>query len=155
MVERLSMRDLAVQYRNSSNLAARQRIYRFATSQISLGQLLMQRMDLPTSARVLELGCGHGSIWAAQRAWIDKRWRLVLTDLSPGMLDEAKARLATLGDVKFARADAQRIPFADQTFDAVLASHMLYHVPDRQATFRQVRRVLKRGGRFYSTTNSA
>ena len=146
--------ELATQYRNSSNLAARQRIYRFATSRISFGQFVMARMNLPRGAQVLELGCGHGSFWATERGWVDKGWRLVLTDLSAGMLEEARARLAALGNVKLTRADAQRIPFAEHSFDAALASHMLYHVPDRRATFREVRRVLKPGGKFYSTTNS-
>jgi SAM-dependent methyltransferase len=145
---------LQKQYQDSSNLSARQRIYRFATSQAPLGQFIFERMNLSNGAGVLELGCGHGSFWSNQRDWIARNWKLVLTDLSQGMLLEAQQRLRTLGDVKLLRADAQQIPFADKSFDAVLASHMLYHVPDRQAAFRQVRRVLRDGGTFYAITNA-
>jgi len=145
---------LQQQYRDSSNLSARQRIYRFAQSQTPLSQFIMQRMNLPDGARILELGCGHGSFWFNQQDWIAKAWKLALTDLSQGMLAEARPRLASLGNVSFARADAQHIPFADGSFHAVLASHMLYHVPDRQQAFRQVRRVLRESGKFFAVTNA-
>ena len=150
----MSAGELSKQYQDSSNLSARQRIYRFGNAQIPLGNIIMQHMDLPDRAQVLELGCGHGTFWSNQRAWIAKRWKLYLTDLSHGMLLEAKQRLTPFGIVHFARADAQHIPFADHSFEAVLASHMLYHVPDRQSAFGEVRRVLRPGGKFYAITNA-
>ncbi len=50
--------------------------------------------------------------------------------------------------------DAQAIPYADQTFDTVLANHMLYHVPDRPRALREIHRVLKPDGTLYATVNS-
>ncbi|WP_256868042.1 class I SAM-dependent methyltransferase [Candidatus Entotheonella palauensis] len=50
--------------------------------------------------------------------------------------------------------DAQAIPYADQTFDAVIANHMLYHVPNRPQALREIHRVLKPDGTFYATANS-
>jgi SAM-dependent methyltransferase len=51
-------------------------------------------------------------------------------------------------------ADAQRVPFAEDTFDCVLAMHMLYHVPDRDLALAEIRRVLRPGGVMLAVTNS-
>jgi ubiquinone/menaquinone biosynthesis C-methylase UbiE len=48
--------------------------------------------------------------------------------------------------------DAQSIPYDDENFDAVIANHMLYHVPDKTKAFSEIRRVLRPGGRFYAST---
>ncbi len=54
--------------------------------------------------------------------------------------------------VQFKEIDAQSIPFEDETFDAVIANHMLYHVPDRPKAIAEIKRVLKPGGRLIATT---
>jgi len=48
--------------------------------------------------------------------------------------------------------DAQSLSFGDESFDAVIANHMLYHVPDRTKAIEEIRRVLRPGGRFYAST---
>ncbi len=53
----------------------------------------------------------------------------------------------------FARVDAQGIPFPDRTLDAVVANHMLYHVPDRPRAYGEIARVLKPEGRLFAATN--
>ena len=52
----------------------------------------------------------------------------------------------------FAVIDAQSIPFPVATFEAVIANHMLYHVPDWATALAEIRRVLTPGGRFYAST---
>jgi SAM-dependent methyltransferase len=70
------------------------------------------------------------------------------------MLREARQNLLPSGRVfKFDVIDAQDIPFATGSFDAVIANHMLYHVPDRERALSEIHRVLKPRGRFYATTN--
>jgi SAM-dependent methyltransferase len=79
---------------------------------------------------------------------------VVLADLSVGMLAEARRRLAGRGiDAGQAAARVEQLPFADETFDGALASHVLYHVPDRAAALRDLRRVLRPGGRLLVATN--
>lgn len=51
--------------------------------------------------------------------------------------------------------DAQAIPYRDGCFDAVIANHMLYHVPDRPRAIRELHRVLRPGGRLFAATNGA
>ena len=85
---------------------------------------------------------------------VEKGWDINLSDMSPGMVQEAHDNLrVSRRGFGFATIDVQSIPFADQTFDAVIANHMLYHVPDRDRAFCEIRRVLRRDGRFYASTN--
>ncbi len=72
-----------------------------------------------------------------------------VTDLSPGMVAVALRNAAGLGlDVDGRVADAERIPYDDDTFDLVVGHAVLHHIPDVPAALREVARVLKPGGRF-------
>ena len=101
--------------------------------------------------RVLELGCGTGRIWANRR--LPKDMKVTLTDVSDLMLSKAKSALNGNPGFEFRKADIQRICFPDACFDAVIANHMLYHVPDLDSGLSEAARVLAPGGRFYATTN--
>jgi SAM-dependent methyltransferase len=56
-------------------------------------------------------------------------------------------------DIQFSIFDATSLPFPDQSFDVVVANHMLYHVPDRRQALADIRRVLRPGGRLFAATN--
>ena len=106
--------------------------------------------DFGAEADVLEVGCGDGMIWRANLDRIPDGWRLTLTDLSDGMIAEARG---ALGDrAGYAVARVEELPFEDDAFDAVVANHVLFHVEDRGRAFAEIRRVLRPGGRFVSTT---
>jgi ubiquinone/menaquinone biosynthesis C-methylase UbiE len=108
---------------------------------------------LPAQARVLELGSGNGLLWKENVRRIPIDWNITLSDLSSGMLDAAWRNLVVTGRAfQFKEIDAQSIPFDDETFDAVIANHMLYHVPDRPKGIAEIKRVLKPGGRLFATT---
>ncbi len=139
------------QYRTSSNVEARIALHaRFSTSPQPWFEWYFDHFDLPAEARMLELGCGPVQLWDANRARIPAGWDLVLSDLSFGMLERAQSYdLAA----RFLQCDAQAIPFAKASFDAVLANHMLYHVPDVPRALAEIRRVLKPHGKLYASTN--
>jgi ubiquinone/menaquinone biosynthesis C-methylase UbiE len=65
-----------------------------------------------------------------------------------------QARAANIAR-RFAQCDAQNLPFEFECFDAVIANHMLYHVPDISRALAQCKRVLRRGGKFFAATNGA
>lgn len=143
------------QYKDSSNLDARVVIHqRFSTNPYGWFRWVFDALlKLPTDARILELGCGHGLLWKENVKRIPAGWKITLSDLSPGMLDAAWRNLVVTGRAfKFQEIDAQSIPYEDETFDAVIANHMLYHVPDRPKAIAEIRRVLKPGGRLFATT---
>ena len=145
---------VARQYRSADNLAARQRIYQFAATKTSWHAWVFDQMRLPPDARVLELGCGNGMLWRENIDRIPPGWDVTLSDLSAGMLSDARAGLAHhVKRFRFARVDAQAIPFPKRTFDAVVANHMLYHVPERPRAYAEIARVLKPGGQLFAATN--
>ena len=143
------------QYKDSSNLDARAAIHqRFSTNpQGWFNWVFDELAQLPEHANLLELGCGVGTMWKECASRIPAGWVITLTDLSDGMLDAAWRNLVTLGrGFKFEQMDAQSIPYEDKTFDAVIANHMLYHVPDRGKALIEIKRVLKDDGRLVATT---
>lgn len=137
------------QYRTSENLRARIGIHRFGTAKENWYHWVLGRLDLPANARVLELGAGRGDLWSENAGRVPPGWRIMLTDLSPGMLEAARDAgvEAELGVV-----DAHELPFDDESFDAVVANHMLYHLADLPKALGEIRRVLVAGGRLVATT---
>ena len=118
------------QYATDANLCARIELHeRFSTSTLSYPRWVFDGYDFAAAADVLEVGCGNGLMWRENLDRLPDGWRLTLTDLSPGMVHTVRE---ALGDrAEYAVADAQELPFDDASFDAVIANHMLFHVPDR------------------------
>lgn len=146
------------QYKDSSNLDARIVIHqKFSENpQGWFNWVFDELLKLPAGASVLELGCGTGEMWKQCAARIPAGWNITLTDLSDGMLDAAWRNLVVLGrSFKFERMDAQSIPYADKTFDAVIANHMLYHVADRSLALTEIRHTLKEDGALFASTVGA
>ena len=145
------------QYRDSTNLRARARIYElFGQGGVNWYRWVFDQLALPETARVLELGCGPGTFWLKNRHRIPVGWHVTLTDLSAGMIDEARSNLCELGpNYDFEVVDAQELAYESDSFDAVIAGHMLYHVDDREKAFSAIHSVLNAGGALYAATNGA
>ncbi|MEV4318252.1 methyltransferase domain-containing protein [Actinocrispum sp. NPDC049592] len=96
----------------------------------------------------MELGSGTGFfLLNLMQGGVIKKGSV--TDLSPGMVEVALRNAEGLGlDVDGRVADAERIPYEDNSFDLVVGHAVLHHIPDLPAAFREVLRVLKPGGRF-------
>jgi SAM-dependent methyltransferase len=136
------------QYRDSSNLGARADLHvRYSTNDYGFFPWVLDRMDLPPTARILDVGGGPGWLWRAREV----PWKVVGTDLSHGMTIEARANAG----ITVAVADAQALPFAGGSFDAIVANHMLYHVPDLDAALAEFVRVLRPGGHLFAATNGS
>ncbi len=148
-----STRILREQYRDGSNLSARIRLHRrFSTNPYGMLRWIFDRIKIPETARVLELGCGTGALWQSA-ANVPSRWRIILTDMSFGMVRETRANLARIDhSFTFMQADAQALPFHNASFDAVIANYMLYHVPEIPRALAEIRRVLEPSGFCYAAT---
>lgn len=141
------------QYRDSSNLEARVQLHRrFSTNQYGWNRWCFDQLKLPPNGRILEIGCGPGYLWRDNVDRIPASWDITLSDLSPGMLERARENLKERA-FRFEIIDAQSIPFEAAAFDAVIANHLLYHVPDLPAALAEIRRVLKPSGAAYLATN--
>jgi SAM-dependent methyltransferase len=142
---------VAEQYRDNRNLDARIALHqRFSTARRDFHLWVFDYLRLPDGARVLELGCGTGALWHKNRERIPGSWQLTLSDFSYGMLQTARLNTAF---ARFVQLDAQTIPFRDNSFDAVVADHMLYHIPDLSRALGEIRRILGSGGKLYAATN--
>jgi ubiquinone/menaquinone biosynthesis C-methylase UbiE len=141
------------QYRDGRNLDARVRLHQlFSVNAESPNRWMLRRLQPGALGRVLELGCGPGYFWRDTRDLRPTGWRVLCTDLSPGMAAEARAALEGEAELSFAAADTQALPFPDASFDVAVANFMLYHVPDRPRALAEVRRVLRPGGQFAAAT---
>ena len=143
------------QYKDSTNLDARVEIHkRFSTNPYGWFNWVFDTLvKLPADAKILELGSGPAYLWTNCSSRIPAGWDITLSDLSSGMVDAAWRNLVVTGrNFKFKEIDAQEIPFEDETFDAVMANFMLYHVPDRPRAIAEIKRVLKPGGKLIAAT---
>jgi ubiquinone/menaquinone biosynthesis C-methylase UbiE len=108
---------------------------------------LGDQIDLPEGARVLDVGCGIGG---PARCFASERgWKVEGVDLTAEYVEVAKALSQRVGvDASFRQASATNLPFGDGHFDGAYMLHVGMNIPDKQAVFAEVRRVLKPGGMF-------
>jgi SAM-dependent methyltransferase len=141
------------QYATTNNLNVRMALHqRFSTNPQGWATWLWEQIDLQAGQRVLEVGCGTGSLWAARTAPLPPGIAIVLSDTSEGMLRAARATLGAQPALMIMAADAQRLSFDNASFDVVIANHMLYHVADLSQTLSEIARVLKPSGALYAST---
>ena len=141
------------QYSTSNGLNTRIAFHdMYSTNKYGYGNWILSNYEISEGAKVLEVGCGTANMWVGHDDLIAKCELLTLTDMSEGMLSTARENIGERKNVAYALADIQDIPFEDDSFDAVIANSMLYHVPNIECGIREVRRVLRNEGVFYCAT---
>ena len=131
-------------YADGRHLAARQSLYRWQQPQYDLPGIVAAELDR-VRGTVLDIGCGNGRfVSRLHRQRPDLR--VIGTDISAGILADVPRPVAV--------ADAQTLPFADDSADATLALHMLYHVPNIPAAIAELSRIAKPTGLVIASTNS-
>jgi SAM-dependent methyltransferase len=109
---------------------------------------LARRVTPATREPVLEVACGTGILTEQLRARLPSAVQLVATDLNQPMIDYARSRLGAVERIDWRTADAAALPFASASFSALACQFGLMFVPDKEAAFREARRVLAKGGLF-------
>lgn len=144
------------QYNSDKNLYARQALHRgYSTNKYGWEKWIFDQYTFKAKDRIIEFGCGNGSLWAYNKARIPKDLHITLIDLSQGMINKAKEKLSDISQVHdYLVMDIQCTSYEASSFDAVIANHMLYHVQDRDLAIREAARILRADGAFYATTNS-
>lgn len=146
------MNNIEKQYQTAQNLNTRISIHdKYSTNKQPFGNWIVSHYEIAPGSKILELGCGTGSMWKDNLHLLSGGAELTMTDFSEGMLETAKQNVRA-ENVAFQQVDIQNIPYPDATFDVVIANMMLYHVPNLHKGLSEVRRVLKPGGIFYCAT---
>ena len=105
---------------------------------------------LAPGERVLDLGSGAGtdSLIAAQM--VGEHGHVTGIDMTPEMLTKARAAAAEMeaANVEFVESEAEQLPFADASFDVVISNGVIDLIPDKDAVFAEIFRVLSPGGRI-------
>ena len=142
------------QYRDQTKLNARLRLYQLygEAGQPSFYEWVFRHFEIPCGARVLELGCGTGTMWLENDKVLPSNAEILLTDNSPAMLEVARNQVRG-SQFRFELMDASALSLDEGYFDVIIANHVLYHVANRNKCFGDIHRALKPGGHFYCTTN--
>jgi SAM-dependent methyltransferase len=105
---------------------------------------------LAPGERVLDLGCGAGTDTLVAAQMVGPEGRVTGIDMTPEMLAKARASVAELGltHVELVEGEAESLPFPDESFDVVISNGVIDLIPDKDAVFSELFRVLRPGGRI-------
>ena len=147
-------KELLQQYRDSSNLNASVKLQdRFSSNKHGWYNWTFSNLKLKKNYKVLEIGCGNGALWTKNMEHLNENIEVTLTDICEDMINDAKINLSGYEDrFKFQIADPNNIPFEDESFDIIIANHVLFYMKNLDEVLSEVKRVLKKGGHFYCST---
>jgi len=111
-----------------------------------VGEELCEALDLRAGTRVLDVAAGNGMVsLAAARRWCE----VVSTDYVASLLERGRARAEAEGlAIEFQEADAEALPFADSSFDAVVSTFGVMFTPNQDKAAAELLRVCKSGGQI-------
>ena len=145
--------SLKTQYQNAANISARIRLHRdYSVNQEGWFPWIMRQCDLKPGMRILEIGCGNGALWTENLSVIPSDIQVVLSDQSEGMLRDAQNALGEDTRFSYQKFDCHEIPFREETFDLVIANHVLFYCENIPQVLSQCQRVLRKDGRMVCST---
>jgi SAM-dependent methyltransferase len=105
---------------------------------------------LAPGEHVLDVGSGAGTDSLVAAQMVGERGRVVGIDMTPEMLAKARAAAAetALGHVEFVEGEVESLPFESGSFDVVISNGVIDLIPDKDAVFSEIFRVLRPGGRI-------
>jgi ubiquinone/menaquinone biosynthesis C-methylase UbiE len=110
-------------------------------------QQVLDLLDLRSGQTVLDIGCGPGTDLAAMAAAVAPDGAVIGVDHDPGMVAEARARLAGQSPVEVRSGDIHALPLGDGSLDRARTDRVLQHAADPQQVLAELRRVARPGGR--------
>ena len=144
------------QYKSDKNLNIRSNLHNYNINKIDWDKWCFAQMEFSDNARILEVGCGTGKFWYKNKDNIKENLEITLSDFSKSMLKIAKDKLKDVDyNFKYQEINVEEIPYEDETFDVVIAEHMIYFAPDINKALAEIKRVLVKGGILYVTANSS
>ena len=142
------------QYQNASNISARIHLHTlYAQNTQGWFPWIFEQCRFQPEMNVLEIGCGDGSFWTENLTALPSQIDIVLSDISEGMLRDTRRSLGTADRrFSFRVIDCENIPYDEDTFDIILANHVLFYCKDISGACAEIQRVLKPDGVFVCST---
>jgi SAM-dependent methyltransferase len=129
---------------------------RFSVNKTGWHRWVGRIVDPKDTDKILEVGCGLGVLWSTISDEIPTNLSLVLSDVSPAMVDAAQTLLGPLfSKAIFEIADVQDLPYADREFDKIIANHCLYHAADKGLALSSISKKLAPDGVAFISTNGS
>ncbi len=153
-------KSLKSQYENANNISARIRLHKDYSInkqgwfpwiyEVGIAPVLAENTD--TIVNILELGCGEGSLWLENKDRLPDNVQITVSDISEGMIRDIRRNLD--GDERFSYEtfDCHKIPAQANSYDIIIANHLLFYCNDIAQVCDEVKRVLKPDGLFLCST---
>ena len=152
-------KSLKSQYENANNISARIRLHKeFSTNKQGWFPWIFETGVLPyikskdDVIKILELGCGEGSLWTENLERIPQNVHITVSDISEGMIRDIRRNIGQDKRFTYECFDCQEIPAQANTYDIIIANHVLFYCEDMEQVCSEVKRVLKPGGIFLCST---
>ncbi len=145
--------SLKTQYIDATNISSRIRLHQeYSINPQGWFPWLFEQCQLRDGMKILEVGCGNGELWKKNIDRLPENISVVLTDISEGMLHDARQSIGDDHRFTFRKADVENLPFSDNTFDLVIANHMLFYCDGLQCALQNCKMVLKSDGKLICST---
>ena len=147
-------KSLKNQYQNATNISSRINLHSlYSQNRTGWFPCIYDKCRISDGMKILETGCGDGALWTQSIASLPSSVSVTLSDISEGMLRDARRAIGRKDSrFSFEVFNCENIPYPDETFDLVIANHVLFYCEDIAAACREISRILKPGGRFVCST---
>lgn len=147
--------SIKTQYQNTSNIAARIQLHnKYSVNKQGWFPWIYQQLEKycqldSEKKQILEIGCGSGALWHENIDRIPSNIEITLSDISEGMVRDIKRSFDNDKRFEFNSFDCHKIPYADKSFDVVIANHVLFYCDDLPKVCHEIKRVLKKGSGIF------
>ena len=151
--------SLQTQYQNASNISARINLHQmYSTGKPSWFEWIYDNCNITSNMNILEIGCGSGTFWTINKDKLPNNINVTISDISEGMVRDAKSNISEkiiANNFNYKVVDGCNIPFSDNTFDLVIANHVLFYCDTPSIACKEISRILKPNGTFVCSTYSS
>lgn len=149
-----SEKELLQRSRDASNLNEGVKLMdRFSTNRYGWYPWVFDNIKIKKKDKVLEVGCGNGILWSKNMDNLHESIEVTLTEICEDMINEAKLNLRdNFKRFNFIITDLTSLPFEDNSFDVVIANHILFFMKDIDLALAEIKRVIKPNGVVYCST---